>query len=130
MYEDILKDILALLGSLNLYSTVNVGSLPSDNGISMYIGPGSPDEIYLDKASRNSFSLVINAKHSNQLTCLGALDNIHSYLTKLKDYPVGDGYQILNILTTTSPNYISKEDSGQWIFGSILEVQFYIEGVE
>ena len=37
--------------NLKLYSSVKVGSLPQRSGIAMYIGAGSPQSKYMDKAT-------------------------------------------------------------------------------
>jgi len=121
-YAKLLNDILGLLNNVNLYNKVIIGSMPSDNGIAMYLSAGAPDITDFKKNTINEISLVINAKHENQLICLQALSDIHKHLTTLKDYP-GD---ILDIETGTAPNYLGQEDNGQWLYGSILDVKFII----
>lgn len=130
MYADLLNALITLTSGLSIYSVIGIGSLPVDNGISMYLGAGATDQTFLDKGATYNIPVVINAKHSNQLMCLQALSSIHTHLSKLKDYPNTDDYQILNIQTTTSPNSIGQEANSQYLYGSILEVSFYIKGVE
>jgi len=121
-YTQLLNDILGLLGNVDLYSKVMIGSMPADNGIAMYLSPGAPDIIDLKKNTINEISLVVNAKHENQLICLQALSDIHYYLTVSQNYPGN----ILDIETSTSPNYLDREENGQWLYGSILNVKFTI----
>ena len=121
-YTQLLNDILGLLGNVDLYSKVMIGSMPTDNGIAMYLSPGAPDIIDLKKNTINEIPLVVNAKHESQLTCLQALSDIHLHLTTLKDYP----NNILDIETGTSPNYLDREENGQWLYGSILNIKFEI----
>ncbi|MPW26259.1 hypothetical protein GC105_10715 [Alkalibaculum sp. M08DMB] len=125
MYEDILNSVLSLLSDY----TISIGSLPPNNGIAMYIGSGAQDTMFLNKGSENNISLVVNAKNSNHSICLESLSNIHSHLTKLKDYPNSDTFQILNIRTSSAPSWIGKEQNSQHLYGSILEVSFYVKGV-
>lgn len=117
MYVKLLQDIQGLLSDY----TINIGSLPPDNGLAMYIGAGSPDTTYMDKGTKNEVSLTINAKNKSQVTCMKDLSDIHKILTNKKIY-TGD---ILNIATSTAPNFIGQEDNGQYLYGSILRVDFY-----
>ncbi len=130
MYDKIIQAVKTLATSYAApYTSIDLGAMPEDNGLAMYLGPGAPDEEYLNRSSLNSIDVVLNGKHSNQQTVLQALSNIHKALTQLKSYSSGEGWKITNIRTTTAPNYIGQEDSGQWLYGSILEVQFYMKGV-
>jgi hypothetical protein len=111
------------------YTSIDLGSMPENDGLAMYLGPGSPDAEYFSKNSLNSFDVVLNGKHSNQQTVLKALSNIHVSLSQLRSYPSGEGWKILNIRSTTAPNFIEQEASSlQWLYGSILEVQFFMKG--
>lgn len=113
------------------YTSIANGAMPTENGLAMYPGPGFPTESYLDRGAEYSASIVLNGKHSNLKTLLTALSSIHTGLTRMTDYPKTDDWQILSIETSTSPNYIGREESGsrQWLYGSILTVRFYIKGV-
>lgn len=132
VYKELLDSVISLIDTnLSLYATVTVGSLPVSNGISAYLGPGAPTESHLDRGSINEIYVVVNAKHADQNTALDALSDIHTYLTRLKTYPGGTNWQMLNIETGTAPNYIGTEDNGsQYLYGSILKVKIYIGGVE
>jgi len=125
MYGDLLNAINNLLEI-----PISIGSLPINNGMAMYIGSGAVDEIYLDKGSLNQLSLVVNAKNTNQLTCLNNLASIHKRLTLKKIYFSNDEFEITDISTSTVPNLIGTETSGQYLYGSILKVSFYIKGDE
>ncbi len=131
MYDEILLAVKALaLANASPFTMIAHGSIPTADSLAMYAGPGSPDEEYMDRGSLNSFNAVLNGKHSNRQTVATALSNIHTALTRRKEYPTGADWEITNIRTTTTPNYIEQETStGQWIYGSVLEVQFYMKGV-
>jgi hypothetical protein len=106
------------------------GSLPQENGLAMYAAPGSEDVAYLDRGGTYSIDLVLNGKHSNRQTVASALSNIHVKLSQLKTYTKGVGWEITNIRSGTAPNFIEQEASSkQWVYGSILEVTFYLKGV-
>lgn len=131
MYDKIIQAVKTLATSYAApYTSIDLGGLPENDGLALYLGPSSPDEEYLDRGSLNGIDVVLNGKHANQQKVLSALSNIHKSLTQLKTYPSGEGWEITNIRTTTAPNFIEQEaSSGQWLYGSILEVQFYMKGV-
>lgn len=130
MYDDILSSVKTLASAyIAPFTSIGFGSIPTENGLAMYIGPGAPIESYLDRGSMNELSIVLNGKHSNQQSVLTALSNVHKGLTRLLSYPRTDDWQILNIETGSAPNYIDQESSGQWVYGSILKITFYAKGV-
>lgn len=131
MYDEIFLAVKALaLANASPYAAIAHGSLPSADSLAMYAGPGSEDEAYLDRGGTYSFDAVLNGKHANRQTVATVLSNIHKALTQLKTYPTGTGWEITNIRTMTAPNFIEQEASTkQWLYGSILEVEFYLKGV-
>lgn len=126
MYGELMDKINSLLSV-----PIQVGSLPPNNGMAMYIGSGSVDQIHLDKGSTNQLSLVVNSKHINQLTCLDNLSRVQKELTLRTQYPTGTEFEITDISISTIPNLIGQEESsGQYMYGSIFQVDFYIKGDE
>lgn len=109
------------------YTKIDIGSMPAENGLTMYIGSGAPRQRFLDRAGLHEISVVLNGKHSTQQIVLGALSNIHEDLTRATVYPAGAGWEITDIETSSAPNYIEREESGskQWLYGSILRVTYY-----
>lgn len=118
--------------NLELYSSVKVGSLPQRSGIAMYIGAGSPQSKYMDKATLNTLYATVNAKHKDQRQAAAVLEKIHSHLNGLSVYPSGEhdgkGWQITDISTSSVPNFIGQESDGQHLYGSILQIKFYYGG--
>lgn len=102
--------------------------MPETNGIAIQIGAGSPVELFQDKGNITDVSVIVNAKHIAQNTALSALSDIHLALTRMTIYPSTADYQILNIETSTIPNYIERVSTGEWLYGSILRVKLYIKG--
>ena len=110
-----------------LYAKINIGAMPPDNGISVAISTGSPEATFQTKAMVYSFDMVLNGKHTNAETVFNALNDIHQALTLTKTYPKTDKYQVLNIITTSTPSYIGREENSQILYGSSLEVRFYFK---
>ncbi len=113
------------------YTEIANGSMPTENGLAIYPGPGAPADSFFDRGATYQISVVLNGKHSNLQTLTAALSAIHTGLTQTREYPKTDDWQILSIETATPPNYVGREESDtrQWLYGSILSVRFHIKGV-
>ena len=131
MYDEILLAVKALAtAQASPYTSILHGAMPQADSLAMYAGPGGEDERYLDRGGTYSFPIVLNGKHLNRQTVVTAMSNIHKALTQRKEYPAGEGWEVTNIRTTTSPNFIEQESSTkQWLYGSVLDVEFYVKGV-
>lgn len=131
MYDEILQSVIALAQTPSLYASIVIGSLPAENGLCAYIGSGSPDEVHLDRGSLNTLYIVVNGKNADQQLVVQALSDIHKRLTRSVEYPSGTDWSVTNIQTSAAPNRIGEEDSGrQYLWGSILQVDFYSKGVD
>lgn len=102
-----------------------VGAMPPHNGIAMQISTGATDTTFLDKTLVVGLSIIINGKNESQSTALDELNEIHQSLVMTKDYPSGDGWQIVDIRTDSFPNYIGREDS-QFLYGSAIRVRAHV----
>lgn len=127
VYDDVLMAVLDMAQQTKPYANIVVGSMPSDKGIAMAYANGAL-ETYLNKAATITMTLVLNGKHSDQQTVLDALGKIHVALNTCKNYPASDAYQITNIKTISPPNYLGREENKQWLYGSSLEIQFFMRG--
>lgn len=127
--NDVLEAVRGLCNAVNPYATVLIGSLPADNGISLFVGSGAPSETYLDKGMSIELSCTLNAKHHNPQVASDALNDIHQALTQSKDYPETSAYQITDISTISTPSYIGREENKQYLYGSSLRVRFYFKKV-
>jgi hypothetical protein len=131
MYAEILQAVRTLAISLATpYTTIEHGAMPPNNGLAMYLGPGTIDQRHLDKGGLQSLTVALNGKHEQLSTVIGALSAIHSGLMLMRNYPRGTGWEIVDIETATPPNYLDREASGtqQWLYGSLLRVTFYTKG--
>lgn len=126
MYEEVLQAVINMAELTGV--SVVVGSLPPDNGIAM-TGSSSSYPIFLDIGSNESMNVLCNGKNVNQQTVFSQLDAIHQTLTRRKDFPTGNGWQIYAIETQSSPRLIGREQNSQWVYGSSLTVKFNVKGV-
>jgi hypothetical protein len=129
MYDEILQ---ALIDMAEAASGVRVvtGSLPPDNGIAM-TGTSASAPIFLDIGSNERMNVLVNGKNGDQKTVIQQLDAIHKSLTRRKDFPTGDGWQIYAIETLTSPRLLGREENvqAQWIYASSLLVKINVKGI-
>jgi hypothetical protein len=127
--DEILQAVKTLaLAYASPYTEILNGAMPRSNGLAMYIGAGGNLSRHFDRGGIYDASFVLNGKHSDMRTVLQAMSHIHAELTQLAEYPKAENWQILSIESAALPNYIDKEPStNQWLYGSILNVTFYIK---
>ena len=127
VYDDVLTAVIDLAEQAGVYAPIVIGPMPPDDGISIAWSAGNLNT-FMDKKAAVSMSAVLNCKHTDQQTAADALGRIHTFLNMRKDYPSAPSFQITNIETTGAPVYLGREENSQWLYGSSLEVKFYLRG--
>ena len=129
MYDEILQAVIDMAEEA-VGVPIVTGSNPPQNGLAM-IGTSASTSIFLDIGSDERMSVLCNGKNGNQQTIIQQLDTIHANLTRRKDFPSGDGWQIYSIETVASPRLIGREsnDRFQWLYGSSLLVKINTKGI-
>ena len=127
MYDEVLQAVIDMAEAA-AGTAIVTGSLPPDNGIAMS-GQASSAPIFLDIGSNERMNVLCNGKNRDQQTVIQTLDAIHRALTRRKDFPCGDDWQIYAIETTSSPRLIGREQNSQWVYGSSLAVKFNVKGI-
>lgn len=130
MYDEILQAVIDMAQSAAGVPVV-LGSQPPEDGIAM-TGTAASQSIFLDIGSNERMNIVCNGKNGDQRTVIQQLEAIHKALTRRKDFPTGDGWQIYSIETVASPRLIGRESNNrfQWLYGSSLLVRFNTKGIE
>ena len=123
--NDVLIAVIGMALDTNPYAAITIGALPADNGISAAIAVGAPDSTFLTKGMAYQFTMVLNGKHTSQQVVSDTLNDIHQALTQTMTYPRGDTFQITNIDTITTPEYLNREENKQYLYGSSLRVKFF-----
>ena len=118
-----IESVMDLIDGLNLFSTISRGALGTGEELCCEMGPTSPETVFLDKHQYIPVDLTINGKHMNLQTLSDAMNTIHESLTMLREYPYGDGWEIVDITTMTEPQVIYREDSNAWVMASALLVK-------
>lgn len=127
LYDDIVQAIISMAESAAGVQIVT-GSMPPDDGIAM-TGNGYSTDVYLDIGTDERITLVCNGKSTSQESIIRKLDAIHNSLTRRKDYPVTDKWQIYDIRTISSPHLIGREANSQWLYGSSLVARVNVGGI-
>ena len=127
VYDDVLTAVIGLAEQTELYSKIIISSMPPENGISIAWSTGNLNT-FLNKKAAVVMTAVLNCKNSNQKVASDALGRIHTFLNMRKEYPETDSFQITNIKTIAAPSYLGREENNQWLYGSSLEVKFYLRG--
>ena len=127
MYNEVLQAVIDMAQAA-AGAKVVLGSLPPDNGLAM-TGNASSYPIFLDIGSNEQMNIVCNGKNTQQQAVISQLEAIHASLTRRKDFPSTDTWQIYAIETTASPRLIGREQNSQWLYGSSLLVKFNVKGI-
>ena len=129
MYDEILQAVIDMAEEA-VGVPIVTGSNPPQNGLAM-TGTSTSTSIFLDIGSDERMSVLCNGKNGNQQTIIQQLDTIHANLTRRKDFPSGDGWQIYSIETVASPRLIGRENNErfQWLYGSSLLVKINTKGI-
>lgn len=128
MYDEVLQAVITMAEQASGMKILT-GSMPPDNGIAM-TGQSTSEPIFLDIGSNEQMDVVCNGKNTSQQMIIKILDAIHHNLTRRKDFPQGDGWQVYAIETIASPRLIGREANSQWLYGSSLLVKFNVKGIE
>ena len=126
MYNEVIQAVIDMAQAAASAKVV-LGSLPPDNGLAM-TGNASSYPIFLDIGSNEQMNVVCNGKNTQQQAVISQLEAIHASLTRRKDFPSTDTWQIYAIETTASPRLIGREQNSQWLYGSSLLVKFNVKG--
>lgn len=127
MYNDVLQAVIDMAQAA-AGSKIVLGSLPPDNGIAM-TGNAASYPIFLDIGSNEEMNVICNGKNTDQTVVIRQLEAIHAALTRRKDFPHSETWQIYAIETTASPRLIGREQNSQWLYGSSLLVKFNVKGI-
>lgn len=126
--NEVLEAVIGLMNAQNPFATVTRGSLPTGKGLTCEIGPSIPQEVYLDKNAFIPLDVTINGKHSNLKTLMDGMNDLHGALTRAREYPNSDRWEITDIANRNMPEIIGRENNNDWLAASALTVNFYWKG--
>lgn len=126
--NEVVEAVIEMMNATEPFGNVTRGALPAHEGLVCEVAPSNVQEVYLDKNTYTPLDITLNGKHPNLKTLSDALNNIHSALTRTKDYPSSPGkWQIVDISNYTLPQIIGREENNDWLMASSLSVKYYQE---
>ena len=119
--------VMDIIDGLNNFAPIRRGALGTSPGLTCEVAPSTVESVFMDKNSYVVLDLTLNGKHSNLETLSATLNNIVENLTRRRDYPSGDGFQIVDIShgAPPYPTTIGREDNGEWIMAASVFVKYY-----
>ena len=120
-----IESVMDLIDGLGLFATITRGALGISNSLSCEVAPSTPESVYMDKETYTPLTLALNGKHDDLQVLSDALNNIMDTLTRLKTYPSGDGWQIVDISNGNLPRVIGREDNNSWLMACDLVIKLY-----
>jgi hypothetical protein len=119
------ESVINLINAMGNFAGMTRGALGTTNGLVCEVAPSSTEEVYMDKNTYISLTLALNGKHRNLQTLSDTLNNIMDTLTRLKSYPSGDGWEIVDITNGNYPRVIGREDNNLWLMACDMVVKIY-----
>lgn len=117
---------MLMLNAQAIYDRVDVGALPAEDSLCAAISAGVNENEDLSYHGDLNLDVVLNAKHRLQISAMDALADIHCTLSRMTELPIGEGWQLLSISTSSAPGFI-EFDGDQYLYGSGLQILMYIE---
>lgn len=125
-----IESVMDLIDKLNLFANITRGALGIGNGLCCEIAPSTTQSVYMDKNSYTPITLALNGKHNDLQVLSDTMNNIMDTLTRLKSYPSGNGWQIVDITNGNFPRVIGREDNNLWLMACDIVVKLYRKDVE
>ena len=119
------ESVITLINAMDNFATMTRGALGISNSLSCEIAPSNAAEVYYDKNAYLTLTLALNGKQSNLQTLSDTLNNIMDTLTRMKSYPSGDGWEIVDIANGNLPRVIGRENNNSWLMACDLVVKIY-----
>ena len=119
------ESVMDLIDAMDNFAPITRGALGIGNSLSCEIAPSMVDAVFMDKNTYIPITLALNGKHDNLNTLSDTLNGIMYTLTRLKTYPSGDSWEIVDITNGNLPRVIGREDNNQWVMACDLVVKLY-----
>lgn len=119
------ESVIALINAMGNFATMTRGALGSDNSLSCEIAPSYAESVFMDKNVYYPVTLALNGKHHNLQTLSDTLNNVMDTLTRAKQYPSGNGWEVVDITTGNLPRVIGREDNNSWLMACDIVIKIY-----
>ena len=119
------ESVMTLIDGLHPFATITRGALGIGNSLTCEIAPSYPESVFYDKNVYIPLTLALNGKHDNLQVLSDTLNGIMDAMTRLKSYPSGDNWEIVDITNGNLPRVIGREDNNSWLMACDLIVKLY-----
>lgn len=120
-----IESVMDLIDGLDLFSQITRGATGTSNGLICEPAPSTVQEVYLDKGAYIPLTLAINGKHANLETLSDTMNKIQDTLARMKEYPTGEGFEIVDIARGSLPRVIGREENNDFLMSCDLIVKIY-----
>lgn len=110
-----------IVDNVGSVSSINIGQLPLQGGLSMQIQTSEVDRVFLNKNFTQEMDILFLIKSKDQQLCLNTLDDIKNYLNRLKVYPNTSTIEWVNA-NAQGGLFVDKEDTGFFIYSMVTEI--------
>ena len=117
--------VMNLIDALTPFATITRGALGTGNSLCCEIAPSTVEAVFMDKNTYIPLTLAINGKHDDLRTLSDTLNGIMDNLTRLKQYPSGDNWEIVDITNGSFPQVIGREDNNAFLMACDLIIKIY-----
>jgi hypothetical protein len=128
LYE-VLEAVLAWVNdNVELSAPIKPGPLPlQEGGLGAEILPGRTESVFLNKTRVSVLPVELLSKQKEQKAACAPLDKICQALERLKNYPGGEGFRVINITVTESPYFRGLDAPGKGfnVFSATIKIQYY-----
>lgn len=119
------ESVIDLINGMGNFATMTRGALGASAGLSCEIAPSMPSETYMDKNDYTPITLALNGKHPNLKTVTDAMNDIADTLSRMTEYPSGNGWEIVDISKGSISRVIGRDEKNLWLIACDLIVKLY-----
>ena len=117
--------VMDMIDGLQLFAPITRGALGIGNSLCCEIAPSIPESVYMDKNSYTPLTLALNGKHDDLQVLSEALNKITDTLSRMTEYPSGNVWQIVDIISGNLPRVIGREDNNSWVMACDIVIKLY-----
>lgn len=126
----VLTELLELICSesekhCSLDTGISLKELPKEGGLYAEFGDGSTNTTYYDKKTDKTIPVLFLCRCKKQSRGLEQLEQICDYWQRMKVYPQGKSFSLLNVTIAKEPNKIGRDEDGVYHFSCILNCEIY-----
>lgn len=120
-----IESVVALINAMDNFASMTFGALGTGNGLCCMLAPSDVERAFLDKNTYAPLTLAINGKHKNLQTLTNTLNNIIDTISRRKEYPAGDGWEVVDVTIGNYPRVIDREENNLWLMSCDLIIKVY-----